>query len=186
MFGAVERVAGILQGFAGVASREVGFGKGQPEVDGERSENASVRQENASFAFRDGLRIIAEVALELAGGVEAAELHFDVSRAVGEGAGLLKMPCGSHLRKEKATEEHVAATEKNRGVQMGAAAVARGAILATAIATYSPSCLGLAKVCRSIAVDEMKMRRTGHVAGTAVRSSPGGVLKPRPGRVEHI
>ena len=89
MFGAVEPGAGIMQGLAGVAGGEVRFGEGQAEVDREFSEAASVRQQDASFGFRDGLRVIAEVALEFAGGVEAAELEFDGTGAVGEGAGVL-------------------------------------------------------------------------------------------------
>src|ERR1022692_2894025 len=89
LFGAVERVAGILQGLTGVAGGEVRFGKGQTEIDGVFPEAAGVRQEDAGFAFRDGLGVIAEVALEFAGGMKAAELKVDVAGAVGEGAGVL-------------------------------------------------------------------------------------------------
>jgi hypothetical protein len=62
-FGAVERVARILEALTGVADGEVRFGEGQAEVDGAFSEAASVCQEDAGFAFFDGLRVIAEVAL---------------------------------------------------------------------------------------------------------------------------
>src|ERR1022692_1213448 len=76
LFGAVERIPGILQGFARVAGGEVRFGEGQAEIDGVFPEAASVRQEGVGFAFRDGLTVIAEVALEFAGGMETAELEF--------------------------------------------------------------------------------------------------------------
>jgi len=91
LFGAVERVAGILQGLARIADGEIRFGKGQTNVDGVLPEPASVRQQDAGFAFRDGLRVIAEVALEFAGGVEATELQFGAARAVGEGSGILQV-----------------------------------------------------------------------------------------------
>ena len=79
LFGAVERAAGILQSFPGVAGGEVRFGKGETEVDGVFPESASVRKQDAGLAFRNGLRVIAEVAAEFAGGLEAAESEFDVS-----------------------------------------------------------------------------------------------------------
>ena len=81
VFGAVERVAGVLEGFAWVAGGEVGFGEGEAEVDGEFSEAAGVGEEDAGFGFGDGLGEIAEVAVEFAGGVEAAELEFDLRRS---------------------------------------------------------------------------------------------------------
>ncbi len=77
-FGAVERVAGVLEGFVGVAGGEVGFGEGEAEVDGEFSEAAGVGEEDAGFGFGDGLGEIVNVAVEFAGGVEAAELEVDL------------------------------------------------------------------------------------------------------------
>jgi hypothetical protein len=91
VLGAVERVAGVLEGFARVAGREVSFGEGEADVDGVFSEAASVGEEDAGVGFGDGLGVIAEVAIEFGGGVEAAELELDVSGAIGEGAGVLKM-----------------------------------------------------------------------------------------------
>jgi hypothetical protein len=78
-FRAVERVAGVLESFVGVAGGEVGFGKGEAKVDGEFSESAGVGEQDASFGFGDGSGEIAEVAVEFAGAVEAAELEFDVA-----------------------------------------------------------------------------------------------------------
>ena len=89
--GAVERFAGILEGFVRIAGGEVRFGEGQAEVDRECPEAAGVCQEDAGFSFCDGLWVIAEVALEFAGGWEAAELEFNVAGAVGERAGVLEM-----------------------------------------------------------------------------------------------
>jgi hypothetical protein len=94
LFGAVERVARILQGLASVAGGEVRFGKRQTEIDGVLSEPASVRQEDASFGFCDGLRVIAEVELKFGGSMEAAELEFDFAGAVGEGAGVAQVSRG--------------------------------------------------------------------------------------------
>jgi hypothetical protein len=93
-FRKIEGLAGVLEGFMGVARREVGLGEGEAEVDGVFSEAASVGEEDASFGFGDGLGMIAEVALEFAGGVEAPELEFDLTREAGEGAGVLKMSGG--------------------------------------------------------------------------------------------
>ncbi|MDP2996465.1 MAG: hypothetical protein Q8N47_03180 [Bryobacterales bacterium] len=87
VLGAVERVAGVLKGFARIAGGEVGFGQGEADVDRVLPEAAGVRQEDAGFALGDGLMEIAEVPVEFAGGVERAELEFDISGAAGEGAG---------------------------------------------------------------------------------------------------
>ena len=76
---------------AGIAGGEVGFGESQTKVDGVFPEAASVRQEDTGLSFGYGLGIIAEVALEFAGGIETAELEFDGARAVGEGAGVLQV-----------------------------------------------------------------------------------------------
>lgn len=62
-------------------------------TDGDRwstSRSTSIRQKDAGLAFCDGLRVIAKVALEFAGGKEVAELEFDVARTVGEGARVLQ------------------------------------------------------------------------------------------------
>jgi hypothetical protein len=109
-FGAVERVAGVLEGFVGVASGEVGFGECEAEVDGVFSEAAGVGKKDASLGFGDGLRETAEVTVEFAGGVEAVELEFDFTGAVGEGAGVLKVlgRFGRIVGKEEASEERVA------------------------------------------------------------------------------
>src|SRR5450432_1774445 len=83
-FRAVECVAGVLEGFVGVAGGEVSFGQGEAEVYGVFSEAACVGEEDAGVGFGDGLGEIAEVTVEFGGGVEAAELEFDVARVVGE------------------------------------------------------------------------------------------------------
>lgn len=54
---------------AGVAGGKVGFGKGQMEVDGVFPETASVRWKDARFGLSDGLAVVAEVAMEFAGGI---------------------------------------------------------------------------------------------------------------------
>jgi hypothetical protein len=97
----------------GVAGRKVGFGEGQAKVDGESSEAAGVGEEDAGFGFRDGLGEVAEVAVEFAGGAEAAELEFDYPRTVSKGAGVLKMLVGwgGIIGKEEAGEEGIAAAE---------------------------------------------------------------------------
>jgi hypothetical protein len=113
VFGAVERVAGVLEGFAGVAGREVRFGEREAEVDGVAPEAAGVRQEDAGFGFGNCLGEISQMPVEFAGRVEAAELEFDVSGAAGEGAGVLKAPrgLGGIVRKEEPGEKGVAAAE---------------------------------------------------------------------------
>ena len=80
-------------------------------------ENAPKPQVSArrmpAFAFRDGLRVIAEVALEFAGGLEAAELEFDSAGVVGESAGVLQVlgGLGGIVRNQQEGEEGVAAAE---------------------------------------------------------------------------
>jgi len=59
VLGAVERVAGVLEGFARVAGREIGFGEGEADVDGVFSEAAGVGEEDAGLGFGDGLGVIA-------------------------------------------------------------------------------------------------------------------------------
>jgi hypothetical protein len=93
-FRAVEGVAGVLEGFMGVAGSEVGFGEGEAEVDGEPSEAASISEEDASFGFSDGLGGIAEMAVEFAGGMGAAELELDHPGAIYKGAGILEVLAG--------------------------------------------------------------------------------------------
>jgi len=93
-FRSVERIAGVLESFVGVAGREVSFGKSEAEVDGVFSEAAGVGEEDSGFGFGDGLGKIAKMALEFAGRVEAAELKFDVAGAIGEGASVLKVLSG--------------------------------------------------------------------------------------------
>jgi hypothetical protein len=112
-FRAVERVAGVLEGFMGVTGGEVGFGQGEAEVDGVFSEAAGVGEEDAGFGFGDGLGEVVEVTIQFGGGVEAAELELDIARAVGEGAGLLKVlgRLGGILRKEEYCEESMTAAE---------------------------------------------------------------------------
>jgi hypothetical protein len=111
LFGAVERVAGILEGLVGVAGREDRFGERQAEVDGVFPEAAGVRQEDAGLAFHDGLRVIAEVTLKFAGGVEAPELEFDVAGAGGEGTCVLQTFCGQDgvVGEEESSEEGITA-----------------------------------------------------------------------------
>ena len=91
VLGTVERVAGVLEGFAGVAGREVSFGNGEADVDGVFSVAAGVGEEDAGVGFGDGLGVIAEMRVEFGGGMGAAELEFDVAGAVGEGNGVLKV-----------------------------------------------------------------------------------------------
>ena len=90
-FRSVERIAGVLEGLMGVSSREVGFGESEAKVDGVFSEAAGVGEEDAGFGFGYRLGEVAEMALEFTGSVEGAKLEFDVSRAIGEGAGILKV-----------------------------------------------------------------------------------------------
>jgi hypothetical protein len=93
-FRAVECIAGVPEGSAGVARGEERFGEGEAEVDGEPSEAAGVGEQDARFGFGDGLGEIAEMAVQFAGGVEAAELEIDISGAVGEGARVLEVAGG--------------------------------------------------------------------------------------------
>jgi hypothetical protein len=67
MLRAVERIAGVLQGFAGITSGEERFCQREAEIDRELSEAAGVRQENAGFRFGDGLQVIAQMPVEFAG-----------------------------------------------------------------------------------------------------------------------
>ena len=119
VFGAIERVAGVLEGFACVAGGEVRFSEREADVDGVPSEAAGVRQEDAGIGFGDGLGVIAKMLVEFAGRVEAAELEFDYAGAVGEGAGVLKVPrgLGGIVRKEEPGEEGVAPAKS--GVVVG-------------------------------------------------------------------
>lgn len=112
-FRTVERVASVLEGFVGVPGGEVGFGEGEAEVDGEFSEAAGVGEEDAGFGFGDGLREIAEMAVEFACGVEAAELEVDYAGAGGEGAGVFEVLDGSGgiVGKEEPGEEGMAQAE---------------------------------------------------------------------------
>jgi hypothetical protein len=113
MFGAVERLAGVLQGALGFAGGEQGFGEREAKVDGEFPEAAGVGEEDAGFGFFDRLGVVAEVALEFAGGMEAAELEFDFAGVVGKGAGVFQMMRGlSRVVGDKQPgEEGVAATK---------------------------------------------------------------------------
>src|SRR5882724_10510581 len=117
MFRAVKGIAGILQGFASAigsgACVEQGLGQGQTEIDGEFPKGASIRQEDAGFGFGNGLGIISQMPVEIAGRVEAAKLELDGSGAVGEGAGLLQVLTGQGgiVRKEKPDKEGAAATK---------------------------------------------------------------------------
>jgi hypothetical protein len=54
---------------AGVAGAEVRFSKGQTEADAVFPETASVRWKDARFGLSDGLAVVAEVAMEFAGGI---------------------------------------------------------------------------------------------------------------------
>ncbi len=112
-FGAVERVASVLQSFACVAGGEQRLGEGEPEVDREFSEATRVCEEDASLRFGNSLGIIPEMQLKLAGRVEAAELEFDVTRAVGEGTGVVQVlaSLGGTFRKEEPGEEGIATAE---------------------------------------------------------------------------
>jgi hypothetical protein len=112
-FRAVERIAGVPEGLAGVARSEERFGESEAEIDGEPSEAAGVGEQDTGFGFGNGLGEIAEMAVQFAGGAEAAELELDVSRMVGEAAGVLKMLGGSGgiVGKEEPGQESVAAAE---------------------------------------------------------------------------
>jgi hypothetical protein len=113
VLGAVERAAGVLEGFARVAGREVSFGEGEADVDGVFSEAASVREEDAAVGFGDSLGVIAEMRVEFGGRVCAAELELDVSGAVGEGAGVLKVLSGfgGFVSEDKKGQKGIGAAE---------------------------------------------------------------------------
>ena len=83
--GAVERVAGALEGFVCVACRQVRFSEREADVDGKPSEAAGVRQKDAGIGFSDRPGVIAKALKQLGCCVEAAELEFDHTGAVGEG-----------------------------------------------------------------------------------------------------
>jgi hypothetical protein len=113
VFGAVERVAGVLEGFARVSGREESFGEGHTEFDGVFPEAAGVRQENAGFGLGNGLPVVPQVQVKLAGGVKAAELEFDHAGAVSEGTGVLKVlgRLGRIVCKEEPGEERIGAAD---------------------------------------------------------------------------
>jgi hypothetical protein len=58
MFGAVEGIASVLQGFARVAGCEEGFGEDDAELDREPSEAAGVREKDAGFGFDNCLGVV--------------------------------------------------------------------------------------------------------------------------------
>jgi hypothetical protein len=72
-----------LQGFARTigshAGVEQGFSEGEADVDGVFAETAGVRQQDAGFGFGNGLEVIAQMSMEFAGCMEAAELEVDIS-----------------------------------------------------------------------------------------------------------
>jgi hypothetical protein len=98
--------AAEVEGFWEVAGGEVGFGEGDADVDGVFAEAAGISEEDAGFAFGDGLGETAEVTGEFAGGLEAAELEFDFAGFLGECAGLLQMFCRCRrlINREQASE----------------------------------------------------------------------------------
>jgi hypothetical protein len=112
MFRAVERIAGILESFARISSREVCFGERNAEVDGVLPEAAGVRQENTGFGFGDSLWVVGQLAVEFAGGVEATQLEIDYSGTAREGTSFLKVKGGFTwiVRKEKSREEGITNT----------------------------------------------------------------------------
>ena len=91
--GEIEGFAGGLESFLKVAGREVGFGEGGADIDRVFAEAAGVGEEDAGFAFGDGLGKIAEMAMNFAGGLEAAELEIDGTGFLGEFARLFQMFC---------------------------------------------------------------------------------------------
>jgi hypothetical protein len=113
VFGAVERIAGVLESFSGVAGGEMGFGEREAEVDRVLFKAAGVSEEDAGFAFGDGLGVVSQMAVEFAGRVEAAKLEIDVSRTAGESAGVLQASGGTGriIRKEELGEKSVGAAE---------------------------------------------------------------------------
>ena len=90
-FGAVERVASVLQSFARVARGKQSFGEGEAEVDGVSSEAACVGQEDAGLGLGNCLGVIPKMELEPTSRVEAAELEFDVAGAVSERATVVQV-----------------------------------------------------------------------------------------------
>ena len=82
--GEIESFAGGLESFLEVAGGEIGFGEGDADVYGVFAAAASVGEEDAGFAFGDGLLKVAEMSGEFAGGLEAYELELDVARSFGE------------------------------------------------------------------------------------------------------
>jgi hypothetical protein len=82
-FRTVEGGTRVLERFARVAGREVGFGKGDADVDGELSELASVGEKDAGFSIGDALAEVAKLAMSYAARVKAPELKFSFSRPIG-------------------------------------------------------------------------------------------------------
>jgi hypothetical protein len=113
VFGAVEGIASILQGFVRVTGREEGFSENDAEVDREPPEVTGVCQEDAGFSFGNSLRVVREMKLEFAGRVEAAKLEFNTSGAVGELTSILKAPASLSriVWNKNPGEESVATTE---------------------------------------------------------------------------
>ena len=102
----------------GVARGEVGFGEGETEVDGGPSEAAGVGEEDAGFAFGDGLREIAEMAVEFGSGVEAAELELGLFGSIGEHPRVLKVlgGLGRIFGQEEPGEDDVTAAKSSAEV----------------------------------------------------------------------
>jgi hypothetical protein len=104
--GEIEGFAGSLESFLEVAGGEVGFGEGNADIDGVFAEAAGIGEEDAGFAFGDALGEIADVTGEFAGGLETAELEFNVAGSLGECAGLLQVfrRCGEIALRQNASQ----------------------------------------------------------------------------------
>jgi hypothetical protein len=84
LFGEVEGVASGLESFLVLIRGEVGSGEGDADVDGEFAEAAGIGEEDAGFAFDQGLRKVGDGESEFASGLKAAELKFDFAGFLGE------------------------------------------------------------------------------------------------------